>query len=105
MAIDLGNVTATANKVDRIWRIEFFVDDSDVIQIVMHREIRAKDTATGALISRDQSAIRNTTRTSSQIAGKSYTAGGVTVTGQQLLQLLNKMSDIERQVDIDAGIL
>jgi hypothetical protein len=104
MAIDQGNTTTTQNIVDRTWRIEFFVDEDDTVQIRCHRELRAKDTTSGKVVSRDRTAVPIVQRASPQIATKSYTAGGVTATGQQLLQLLNKMSDTERQVDIDAGV-
>lgn len=101
MAIDQGNVTTTANKVDRGWRVEFFIADDDTVQLRFHRELRAKDTTTGQVVSRDQTAIPTVNRTQEQIKTKSYTAGGVTATGQQILQLINRMSDTERQLDID----
>jgi phenolic acid decarboxylase len=101
MAIDQGNVTTTANKVDRGWRVEIFIADDDTVQLRFHREIRAKDTTSGQILARDRTTISAVDRTQSQIAAKSYTAGGVTATGQQILQLLNRMSDTERQFDID----
>jgi hypothetical protein len=52
-------------------------------------------------MTRDQASIPPTVRTSDQIKTKSYTAAGVTATGQQILALVQKMADTERQYDID----
>jgi hypothetical protein len=103
MAIDLGTSTVTSNKTDRLWRAEMFLDDDLVQQLRFHREIRAKDTTTNAILARDRTSIPTTTRTSDQIKTKSYTAGGITATGQQILQLVNKMADDERQYDIGSS--
>jgi hypothetical protein len=104
MAIDLGTAPATINKSDKTWRVELFIDDvTDVGQLRFHREIKAKNTETGQA-THDKNAIPTVVREQPQVATKSYTAAGVTATGQQILALINKMSDTERQVDIDAGI-
>lgn len=100
MAIDLGTSTVTTTKEDRTWRVEFFIDEDLIQQLRFHREIRAKDDQ-GKVIARDKTAIPTVNRTSDQIKTKSYTGGGITATGQQILQLVNKMADAERQVDID----
>ena len=50
---------------------------------------------------RDNPFVRTVQRTSDQIKTKSYTVGATTLTGQQILQFVNKMSDDERQWDID----
>ena len=99
MAIDQGTTTHTVTKKDRTWRIEFFVADDDTIQIRFHRELQAKDEM-GKIVS-DRAAIRTVERTQDQIKSKTYTLGANTLTGNQILGLLNKMSDDERQVDID----
>jgi hypothetical protein len=52
-------------------------------------------------LARDKTSIPPTRRTSDQIKTKTYVAGGLTATGQQILQLINKVADDERQVDID----
>lgn len=101
MAIDQGTTTVTTKKEDRCWRAEFFIDDDLVQQLRFHREIRARDTATNLIVARDKTSIPPTSRVSTDIRTKSYTAGGVTATGQQILQLVNKMADDERQWDID----
>jgi hypothetical protein len=101
MAIDQGTATITTQKSDRLWRAEFFIDDDLVQQLAFHREIRAKNTTTGETVARDRTSIKTVERVSDQIKTKSYTAGGVTATGQQILQLINKMADDERQWDID----
>jgi hypothetical protein len=101
MAISLGTETITTTKSDRLWRAEFFIDEDLVQNLRFHREVRAKDDATGKVVATDRNVIPTTTRISDQIKTKSYTAGGVTVTGQQILQLVNKMADDERQWDID----
>jgi len=101
MAIDQGTTTVTTKKEDRLWRAEFFIDDDLVQQLRFHREVRAKDATTGEVLGRDRTSIPPTQRTSDQIKTKSYTAGGVTATGQQILALVNKMADTERQYDID----
>jgi hypothetical protein len=100
MAIDQGTTTVTTQKSDRCWRAEIFIDEDLVQQLVFHREIRAKDTATNEVVARDRTSILPTRRTSDQIKTKTYVAGGLTATGQQILQLINKMADDERQVDI-----
>jgi hypothetical protein len=102
MAIDQGTEQATINKKDRTWRVELFIADDDTNQLRFHREVRATNTATNSFTS-DKTSIPVVVREQSQIATKSYTAGGVTATGQQILALVNKMSDTERQVDIDAA--
>jgi hypothetical protein len=101
MAIDQGTSTITTNKSDRCWRVEFFIDDDLIQQLRFHREVRAKDTTTQEIVARDRTSIPTTARTSDQIKTKSYVAGGLTATGQQILQLINKMADDERQHDID----
>jgi hypothetical protein len=102
MAIDQGTEQATINRKDRTWRVELFIADDDTNQLRFHREVRATNTTTGQHTS-DKTVIPVVVREQSQIATKSYTAGGVTATGQQILALVNKMSDTERQVDIDAA--
>lgn len=101
MAIDQGTVTTTATKSDRCWRAEMFLDEDGQEQLRFHREIRAKDTTTGQVVARDRTSIPTVQRTSQQVKTKNYTAGGITATGQQILQLVNKMADDERQHDID----
>lgn len=100
MAIDQGSTTVTVQKKDRTWRIEFFVADDDTVQLRFHREIQAKDTSTGK-ITKDREAIPVVQRAQDQIKTKTYTVGANTLTGQQILQFVNKMSDDERQWDID----
>lgn len=104
MSIDGGTVTQTINRVDRCWRFEAFIDDDLSQQLRFHRELRGKDTVSGVIVSRDQKSLTTTARITAQIATTSYTAGGITATGQQILQLINKMADVERQIDINAGI-
>lgn len=101
MAIDQGTSQVTMSKKDRTWRVELFVADDDTNQLRFHREVRATDNSTGKHTS-DKTSIPVVHREQSQIATKTYSAGGVTATGQQILALINKMSDVERQVDIDA---
>lgn len=100
MAIDQGTSTVTTQKSDRCWRAEVFIDDDLIQQLVFHRELRAKDTTTQEIVAHDRNSIPPVRRTSDQIKTKTYVAGGLTATGQQILQLINKMADDERQVDI-----
>lgn len=100
MAIDLGNDNITATKADRAWRIEIFIDEADTVQLVFHREQVWK---VGGEI-RHRKPLPAVSRTQAQIATKSYTAAGATRTGNQILALINKMADDERQVDIDNPI-
>jgi hypothetical protein len=97
MAIDLGSETPTLATSDRSWRIEIFIDDTDTVQLVFHRE---KIFKTGGNIVH-RKVLPSVNRTQAQIAAKSYTAAGATRTGNQILALVNKMADDERQVDID----
>lgn len=97
MAIDIGNDNITATKSDRAWRIEIFIDDADVVNLVFHREQIWK---VGGVI-QHRKRVHPVNRTQVQIASKSYTAAGATRTGNQILALVNKMADDERQVDID----
>lgn len=99
MAIDLGSDNITATKADRASRIEIFVDDADVVHLVFHRELVWK---VGGEI-RHRRILPSINRTQAAIAVKSYTAAGATRTGNQILALLDKMADDERQVDINAG--
>ena len=101
MAIDQGTSTVTTAKSDRCWRAEFFIDEDLLQQLRFHREVRAKDTTTNEIVARDRNIIPVVQRTSDQIKTKTYVAGGLTATGQQILQLVNKMADDERQFDID----
>jgi len=97
MAIDIGTDNVVLDKKDRSWRIEIFIADDDTVKLVFHREMAYF--LNGVLQHRRQ--LGQVDRTQSQIATKSYTAGGVTRTGNQILALINKMSDVERQYDID----
>lgn len=97
MAIDLGNESVTLTKADRAWRIEIFIDDTDTVQLVFHREQLFK--VAGDI--KHRKPLPQVTRQQADIAAKSYTAAGATRTGNQILALLNKMADDERQVDID----
>jgi hypothetical protein len=98
VAISLGDDNITATKSDRAWRIEVFIDDADVVRLVFHREQIWK---VGGEV-RHRKTVTPVKRTQAQIAATFYTAGGVTRTGNQILALLNKMSDDERQADIDS---
>lgn len=99
MAIDLGTETPTLNVSDRTTAVYIFIDDNDTIRLEFTREIVRK--VGGQIVHRRQ--IRTVTRVQADIAAKQYTAAGATRTGNQILALLNQMSDVERQVDIDAG--
>jgi hypothetical protein len=101
MAIDQGTETVTTKKEDRCWRVEMFIDEDLTQQLVFHREIRAKDSTTNEVLARDRNTIPPTRRVTDEVKTKSYTSGGLTATGQQILGLVNKMADVERQVDID----
>jgi hypothetical protein len=101
MAIDQGTSTVTTKKEDRCWRVEMFIDEDLTQQLVFHREVRAKDATTNEILARDRSSIQPTRRVTDEVKTKSYTASGLTATGQQILALVNKMADVERQVDLD----
>lgn len=103
MAIDQGTSTITTQKQDRCWRAEQYLDVDGQEKLKFHREITATDTTTQQVVSRDRASVPTVERTSQQVANKSYTASGVTVTGLQLMRLIYKMADVERQVDIDSG--
>jgi hypothetical protein len=97
MAIQLGDETLTLVKTDRTRRIEIFIDDNDVVQLVFYRERLFK--VNGEIKYREH--LPNVHRSQAGVAAKSYTAGGVTRTGNQILALVNKMADDERQYDMD----
>ena len=102
MAIDQGTETVNVKTVDSTWRIEIYLEGATLLRF--HRWLIKSDAATGEWISDpDRSEIPTVERTLAQVASKSYTAAGITATGNQILQLLNKMSDDERQADINAG--
>lgn len=103
MALDQGTSTVTTQKQDRCWRAEQFLDVDGQERLAFHRELTATDTTTQQVVSRDRTSIPTVQRTSQQVANKSYTASGVTVTGLQLMRLIYKMADDERQADIAAG--
>lgn len=103
MGIDQGNETVSVSKSDRCWRVEFFIDEDAIQHLRFHREMRAKDTTTQEVVARDRTSIPTVERTSDQVKTKSYTSGGITATGQQILQLVNRMADDERQHDIDTA--
>lgn len=96
MAIDQGNESLTLAKSDRARRIEIWIDDADSVMLKIEREVIYK--LNGVIQYRR--GVTTTERTQNQIAAKSYTAGGVTRTGNQILMLLNKLADDERTVDI-----
>src|SRR4030095_1015508 len=100
MAIDLGTKTITTTHKDKSIQVEMYIDANDVAQLRFFR--LGIYTADG--LTEYQEPLPAVVRTQAQIATKSYTAGGITATGQQILALVNKMSDIERQVDIDAAM-
>lgn len=97
MAIDEGSEAVTLQKSDRAWRIEIFINDDDTVQLRFHRERLFK---LGGVI-KHRALLGVTERTQAQIAAKSYTAAGATRTGNQILALINKMADDERQVDLN----
>jgi len=100
MAIDLGTEAVNVKSTDATWRIEIFLED--VTHLSFHRWLIKANATTGEWINDpDKSAIPTVQRTLAQVASKSYTAAGLTATGNQILQLLNKMSDDERQADIN----
>lgn len=101
MSIDQGTATVTTAKSDRSWRTELFQDTDGSEQLRFHRELIATDTTSGQVIARDRNSIPTVARTSQQVANKSYTASGITATGLQIMRLIYKMADTERQVDID----
>jgi hypothetical protein len=101
MTIDQGTTTVTTNKADRNWRTEFFQDVDGSEQLRFHRELIATDTTTQQIVARDRTSIPTVARTSQQVASKSYTASGITATGLQIMRLVYKMADDERQYDIN----
>lgn len=101
MSIDQGTVTVTTSKQDRSWRTEMFQDVDGSEQLRFHREVVATDTTTQQVVGRDRTSIPTVARTSQQVANKSYTASGITATGLQIMRLIYKMADTERQFDID----
>jgi hypothetical protein len=101
MGIDQGSSTITTNKSDRNWRTELFQDVDGSEQLRFHRELVATDTTTQEVVARDRGSIPTVQRTSQQVASKSYTASGITATGLQIMRLMYKMADTERQWDID----
>lgn len=97
MAIDLPDDTVTLKRKDRSWRVEFFIDDADGLQIVAHRERIGR---VGGKI-RERERAGEVRRDADAVLAKSYTAQGITATGQQIIALVNKMIDVERQYDLD----
>lgn len=100
MAIDLGQETPTLQVIDRATAVYIFIDDNDNVQFEFTREVVRKD-AQGRIVHRRQ--VATVRRSQDQVGTKQYTAGGVTRTGNQILLLLNQMSDVERQLDINNG--
>ena len=101
MSINLGDETITLTKTDRVCSIEIFLDDDDTVRLEFLREVLYKN-AQGQIVHRKNTST--TRRVQADIATKQYTAGGVTRTGNQILMLVSRMSDDERQVDINNGI-
>lgn len=99
MSIDLGNQSVTLNMKDRLCGVDIYLDDNDVVQLRFRRE---KAFYSGGVL-QHRTSINSTTRTQADVASKPYTAAGATRTGNQILALINQMSDVERQVDIDNG--
>jgi hypothetical protein len=102
MTIDLGDQTVTLNKTDRTRSAYFYIDDNGTVRVEFLREAVWKN-AQGQIVHRNDTTTVE--RTQSDIAQKQYTAGGVTRTGNQILLLIDKMSDDERQIDINNGKL
>ncbi len=97
MAIDLGTTNVALNKSDRTWRVEFFIDDSEQVQIRFHREEVYK--INGAIQSRKNTGV--TTRTLDQIGNKTYTVNATPAKGNLIVSFIDKMADVERQIDLD----
>lgn len=97
MAIDEGQETLVLTKSDRTIAVEMTVDAEGQVRLLFQRE-RVWRNASNVIVHR--ALLPAVTRAQSQIATKSYTAGGVTRTGNQILLLVDKMSDDERLVDI-----
>lgn len=97
MAIDLPDDSIVLKRKDRTWRIEFFIDDNDGLQIVGHREVVGR--AAGKIRERERAG--EVRRDADTVLAKSYTAKGLTATGEQIIALVNKMIDVERQYDLD----
>lgn len=100
MAIAEGTESLALTKSDRLLRVDLFIDDNDVVQLRFRRE--RLFTLNGVIQHRE--ALSDVVRTQPQIASKSYTAGGVTRTGIQILALINQMGDDERTIDVANGV-
>jgi hypothetical protein len=102
MAIDQGTETINVKTVDSGWRVELFTDTA-MTQLRFHRQIVSTDATTGEVIGDPDKDVPVVARTAAEVAGKTYqTSGGFSATGNQIINLVNAMSDAERQVDIDA---
>lgn len=99
MAIEKGTEMVAVTTEERTWRINILTPKGAMPVVTMHRETIKADAA-GAVLAAEQNVT--VTRTAAELAAKSYTAAGVTVTGAQLAALIAEVADVERQADLVA---
>jgi hypothetical protein len=101
MAIDEGSETTILNKRDRCRRFDVQVLDDDSVLFQFRRE---RVWSLSGVI-QQRKVLTTTERTLTQIGAQSFVINsGLTITGSQLIAILNKVSDILRAEDIAAGL-
>ncbi|WP_315831097.1 hypothetical protein [Bradyrhizobium prioriisuperbiae] len=100
MAIEIGTETVAVTTQERTWRINIETPCEVVPTVTVFREV-VKSDPNGVVISKAQGIL--VTRQADAVAGDSFSADGVSVTGAQLTALIALAVDQWRQEDIAAA--
>lgn len=95
MSYDIPDIEGLPAK-ERSWKFEIKADPDTDYEIIVHRE-RVALAPTGKAIYRLYALP--TGRKLSQIATKTYTYDGITLTGEQLAGFLSLFGDVSKQED------
>ncbi|MBW7968107.1 hypothetical protein [Bradyrhizobium sp. BR 10289] len=99
MAITQGTETIAVTTQERTWRVNIETPIGVDPTVTVYRET-VRTAADGTLISRDGGVP--VTRRLSEVAAKSYSIGGKTLTGAEIAGLIASVADTWRQEDIAA---
>ena len=101
MAIDLGATTRVTTAQDRAYLIEITREFGKDMTLVAKREVLTFDEG-NAVLSRNRN-IPSVFVNLSAISARSFTLGGVTITGARIAIVIEALFDLLRQEDINRG--
>lgn len=97
MAIEQGTATVALTTEERTWRVEIYCEKNEDPLVRAHRQV-TRSLADGTVISTENNATVE--RRQSQVHDETFTAAGVTVTGDQLAALISQAADQWRAQDV-----